>query len=401
VAGAVTSTPALLRVKSVQLYLGSQLLTNGTYVFTSPPTLSVRSAFANGSSFYSRDGSPPTFASTYYSGPFTLSQSATVRAIGYTADFAQSEEADPITATVLVRYRLSGLASGGGFLSTNAGGVGGTFTEGVYLQGETVDVTAVPLPGFTFLYWLGDATGSDPTVKMAMESDKTIQAVFGTTLSTTVAGSGQVLLDAPGGVYPYGTVVRLTAVPQQGNYFGFWGNAATGNANPLYFTVTNANPTVSSIFAANPEGQAELTVLVQGRGRVTANPRANSYLIGQSVVLTAVPEPGQSFLGWSGDASGTQNPLNLSITQRTTLTAQFTSRPSLSVDTSGLEGLSSSGFRLSLVSDPQTSWQILGSTNLTLWEPLGTVTNIFGHVQFTDPASGNKSWRFYKAVSFP
>src|SRR5207247_8714009 len=92
-AGSVTSAPALLRVKSVALYLGNQLLTNGTYTFASPPTLSIRSAYSDGASFYTLDGSAPSFSSIYYSGPFTVSQSATVRAIGYSADFNQSEEA--------------------------------------------------------------------------------------------------------------------------------------------------------------------------------------------------------------------------------------------------------------------------------------------------------------------
>src|SRR5678816_2304952 len=39
--GSVTSAPALLRVKSVQLYVGQQMLTNGNYVFGSPPTLTI------------------------------------------------------------------------------------------------------------------------------------------------------------------------------------------------------------------------------------------------------------------------------------------------------------------------------------------------------------------------
>src|SRR5262249_7521938 len=51
VAGSVTSAPALLRVRSVALYVGSQLLTNGTYYYPSAPTFTIRSAFTNGSSF--------------------------------------------------------------------------------------------------------------------------------------------------------------------------------------------------------------------------------------------------------------------------------------------------------------------------------------------------------------
>ncbi len=390
-AGAVTSTPpALVRVKSVQFYMGNQMLTNGTYLFSSPPTFSIRSAFTNGPTFYTLDGSPPGFASTLYSGPFTLSQSATLRAIGYSSDFFQSDEADPVNAMVLVNHTLSASASVGGSVTLSPPG-------GTYVSSTVVSASAVPAAGWSFLYWLGDATGGNPA-NISMERDKTIQAVFGTTLGTTVAGNGQILLDPPGGVYPYGSVVRLTGVPQPGNYFGFWGNAATGNTNPLYYTITSATPTVSSIFGATPSGQAALTVLIDGQGQVNVNPRANAYATNQSVTLTAVPGSGQSFLNWSGDASGTQNPINVLMNQSKVITANFTSEPILRVDRTGLEGLTPAGFRLTVVSDPPSVHQILGSTNLSLWELLGTVTNNFGEAQFTDGGATNLPRRFYKAV---
>jgi hypothetical protein len=56
-AGSVTSAPALLRVKSVALFLGNQLLTNGVYTFASAPSLSIRFSYPNGSAFYTLDGS--------------------------------------------------------------------------------------------------------------------------------------------------------------------------------------------------------------------------------------------------------------------------------------------------------------------------------------------------------
>jgi hypothetical protein len=33
------------------------------------------------------------------------------------------------------------------------------------------------------------------------------------------------------------------------------------------------------------------------------------------------------------------------------------------------------------------------------WEPLATLTNIFGSVQFNDPAPTNRPQRFYRAVA--
>jgi hypothetical protein len=391
VAGSSTSAPALVRVKSVQLYVGSQMLTNGTYVFATPPTLSVRSAFTNGSRFYTLDGSAPSFASTFYSGPFTVTQNATVRAIGYSADFSQSDEADIVNVVFLGTHTLTATSSDGGNVTLNPPG-------GTYTNANIITATATPDANWSFLYWLGDSSGTNPSVNIFMNHDKRIHAVFGTTLSTTVTGNGSVQLSPPGGLYPFGTTVRLTGIPQSGNYFGFWGNAATGNTNPLYFTISSPAQTVSSIFGALPSGQAALTVLINGHGRVNVNPRTNAYATNQLVTLTATPDAGQSFLNWSDDASGTQNPLTVSLTQSKTITANFSNRSLLRTDRTGLEGLLPDGFRFTLVGDPLSACEIFASTNLNSWTSLGILTNAFGEIQFTDTNASSFRFRFYKSA---
>jgi len=312
-----------------------------------------------------------------------------VRAIGYSADFNQSEEADPVNAIILAQHNLAVYPTNGGSVLLSPPG-------GTYFNTNLVVATASPASGYSFLYWLGDAAGTDSSINISMERDKTIQAIFGTTLSTTVAGNGQILLDPPGGVYAFGSTVRLTAVPQAGSYFGVWGNAAAGNTNPLYFTVTSAAPTVSSIFGSVPGGQASLTVSISGAGDVGVSPRANVFNLGQNLTLTAHPASGQSFLGWSGGANGTQNPLILQLNQNTTVNALFTSLPKLGIDQPGLDGLTGGGFRFTLYSAPQTVWQVLGSTNLSAWGFLGWVTNQFGEIQFTDPSGANQPMQFYR-----
>jgi uncharacterized repeat protein (TIGR02543 family) len=375
--GSITSTPALLRVKSVGIYAGSQLLTNGTYTFATSPSLSIGSAYTNGSEFYTLDGSEPSFASIFYTGPFTLSHSATIRALGYSSDFLQSEEADSPTIILLIQHTITTSTSGGGGINLSPPG-------GIYYDTNLVTATAVPASGWTFLGWLGDASGTNPVINLTTERNKSIEAVFGTALSTTVAGNGQVLVTPPGGIYPYGTVVRLTGVPQAGSYFGFWGNAASGNLNPLYFTVTNPNPTVSSIFGSVPANQAALTVLILGHGQVDVSPRANIFSTNQSVTLTALPDPGQSFSSWSGDVNSSVNPLLVSMTSSKVITAHFSSRPVISVNQPGLEGYLPEGFRFTLIADPQSSYTLLVSSNLTSWQTWGVVTNEFGEVPILD-----------------
>jgi hypothetical protein len=392
VVGSVTSAPALLRVKNVAIFAGDQLLTNGTtYVFLAPVTLNIRSAYTNGSSFYTLDGSAPTFDSTFYSGPFTVSAPHVVRALGYSSDFSQSEEADAVNINVLANHTITATSAGGGTVLLNPPG-------GVYVSTNTVTVTATPDLGWSFMYWLGDASGNSATIQVPADRDRTLQAVFGTSISTSVTGNGQVQISPADSLFPYGETVRLTGVPQPGSYFGFWGNAASGNTNPLRFTVTNANPIISSIFGTVGTGQSSLTVLISGDGSVARSPAGNVYPNSQTVMLTATPDPGQTFLGWSGDISGTQNPYSLSMAQNRTVTANFSTGLNLRVDRHGLEGLTSSGFRLTLDGSARGTITVFGSSNLLNWQAIGTVSKSTAETQFLDTNSTTLSRRFYKAM---
>lgn len=52
---------------------------------------------------------------------------------------------------------------------------------GVYEEDEVVEITAHPYTGYTFSHWSGDATGTDITISVKMDSDKTITAHFSST----------------------------------------------------------------------------------------------------------------------------------------------------------------------------------------------------------------------------
>jgi hypothetical protein len=58
-------------------------------------------------------------------------------------------------------------------------------------------------------------------------------------------------------------------------------------------------------------------------GIVAVNPFASNYTYGASVTLTATPNPGYLFLGWSLPAFGTVNPLSLTLTSTITMSAIF------------------------------------------------------------------------------
>jgi hypothetical protein len=308
--------------------------------------------------------------------------------VAYSSDFS-SEIQSPHLAVVIVPT-LTTTTAGGGSVSVQP-------PDGAYASGSMATLTATPAAGWTFLQWLGDANGTNPVTDVQMLRNKYVQAVFGTAVNTTTVGSGSIRQEPLAAFYPYGTRIRFSGLPASGNYLAFWGNAVSSTDNPLDFLVTTPNPTVTAVFQPLGTGQFALALVAEGGGNVVASPSANKYSSGASVSVTARPEVGQDFVGWSGNAAGSINPLTVAMNQSKAITAVFTKRPGLRVDTS-LEGLVEEGFRLTLMGEFGKQYEILGSSDLVNWMQAGTLTNVYGTSQFTDGAARNQPRRFYRAV---
>ena len=389
---AVVSSNATLSVSVVLVYGNGALLTNAQTSFGGFATIKLQNVFTNGDIFYTLDGSTPSFSSTPYTAPFLVTNTSIIRALGYNSAFTQSGQAGPLTVLILPNYTLTATTPGGGTITLSP-------TNGVYISNSVVTTTAKPAAGWTFLQWAGDASGTNANNTVLMTRNKSIQAIFGTSLNTTASGGGSVLLNPTGGFYPYGTTVQLSALPQAGNFFAVWGNAASGNLNPLSFVLTNANPTVSSLFAGLGSGQVALTVIPVGHGQVSINPQANTYTTGQGVSLTATPSVGQTFLNWSGDASGTQNPLSVTMTSSKTIYANFSLNHTLSLrlEPGGLN----EGVDLTLNGEIGKAYRVDTSINLTNWVTLFSVTNLVGTVNYIDTNTSNFNTRYYRGVILP
>lgn len=375
------------------------VVVDGVFILT--PTASARGSatvtlsttFPGGWLFYTLEGSDPAASGTIYAGPFEVRKASLLRTIAYNAEFTLSVAGDSVSIVILPT--LTGLTDGGGTVAIEP-------PSGAYFSNGVATVTATAAPGWTFLQWLDDATGINPVVNLSMTRNKTVRAVFGTTLYTTAVGSGSIVVSPVSPLHPYGSEVQLTPVPATGNYHALWANAAAGRTNnPLTFTVTNANPTVTAVFANIGSTQTNaLTVILDGRGQVTLTPPGNLYRLNTNVVLQATSDAGQDFLGWSGDASSTANPLVVTVNSNKVITASFTKRPWLSGE-GNPDLLSQDGFRLTLTGEFGAAYEFFGSTDLSGWTSLGAVTNTWGTVQFTDPAAATNAHRAYRAVLLP
>jgi hypothetical protein len=88
------------------------------------------------------------------------------------------------------------------------------------------------------------------------------------------------------------------------------------------------------------------------------------------------------------------------MTKSKTIYANFSKAGALSFQPLGLRSLRE-GFELTLNGEYGTAYRIDGSTNLTDWVPLITLTNSFGTLQYIDYSTTNFSDRFYRGVPLP
>jgi Divergent InlB B-repeat domain len=121
-------------------------------------------------------------------------------------------------------------------------------------------------------------------------------------------------------------------------------------------------------------------------------PRSNAFNIGQTVTNMATADSGQEFLGWTGDASGTNNPLVVTMDQSKVITARFSKRPRLDIQASNVDGQ-----LLTVAGEFTGVYHILMSTNLADWAQYLTLTNAYGEAQIPNPPSTNQGG-FYQAV---
>jgi uncharacterized repeat protein (TIGR02543 family) len=126
--------------------------------------------------------------------------------------------------------------------------------------------------------------------------------------------------------------VQLTASAAAGWAFSGWSGDASGSANPLNVTM-DGNKNISATFTQNTY---TLTVIPTGNGTVAKSPDQPAYLSGSSVQLTASATAGWAFSGWSGDASGSVNPLTVTMDGNKNISVTFVdvTRPDTKINTS-------------------------------------------------------------------
>lgn len=163
-------------------------------------------------------------------------------------------------------------------------------------------------------------TGGAATIR-ANYSIKTYSLTVGTdgTPAATTSPSGSNTVN-------HGASTSITASVPSGYRFSGW--TVTSGTGVSFGNSALASTTVSltsgaAAIQANYLPVYQLTVSSGTGGSASKNPDQSYYDAGSAVTLTATPDAGYDFDSWSGDESGSTNPLTVSMTANKAVTANF------------------------------------------------------------------------------
>ena len=150
-----------------------------------------------------------------------------------------------------------------------------------------------------------------------------------------------------------------------------------GNDDPDHDGVSNMEEYLEGTSPCDPNSYHPRLLTTAIAGAVTRNPVGNAtltppkvwYPLTTPVQLTATPNPGYSFISWTGDATGTANPLNIVMDTNKTINAVF-----------GITNNSGADYRfqLNLASSVGTppDLQNIGAGNTYVSEPVDTCSQL-------------------------
>ena len=179
--------------------------------------------------------------------------------------------------------------------------------------GNPVTLTASPVPGWEFSGWSGALNSTNPVETFAFNWGDAVTATFEVSYyaldveavnkNGDPTDKGGVDMTPPANPlgYTYGETATLTATAVAGWIFTGWQGDLSGSETPVEITM-ESDRSIQAVFRQ----LFTLTTTPVGDGAVTAEPLPQSgrYVDGDIVKITATPDAGRQFVGWTGDAAG-------------------------------------------------------------------------------------------------
>jgi alpha-tubulin suppressor-like RCC1 family protein len=173
-------------------------------------------------------------------------------------------------------------------LTVSAPDNGNITGAGTYPLGASATLTADPDPGYVFNAWTGDAAGSDNPLTLTMDSDLAI----GTTFAQDTRDPDQ------DGLSNYQEIVIHKTDPNDAD-------SDDDGCNDLLEIAENADPNDADSYPTRT-----LVVSAPENGSISGS---GTYKLGTTATLNALPNPGYVFNEWIGDATGSDNPLSVTM----------------------------------------------------------------------------------------
>lgn len=277
----------------------------GSGVYQEGDTVTVRAEAANGYRFieWTEDGSQVSEDAAY---TFEADRDRELLAV-----FERTGTQTPTVTAYDIR--VSAIPAAGG---TVTGG-------GIYLDGDTVTVTAASNGVYRFVGWAEDGVmiSEDTSYTFAAGSSRTLTAVFETEtgaqthtirVEASPAGGGTV---TGGGSYQTGEPVTITAVPGSGYRFVEWrSNDIQISTTASYTFTASADQTFTAVYEEQSETPS-YTISVSASPPAGGTVRGGgSYEEGTVVTVSAAPNRDYRFVRW------TENGNEVSKTARYTFT---------------------------------------------------------------------------------
>src|ERR1035437_2980367 len=215
-------------------------------------------------------------------------------------------------------------------LSSNPVAGGTTIGDGSFAPNSSVTVAATPNAGYTFINWTKGTTivSTSSSYTFTLTQITTIVANF----TSVVVGNFAVKLSSNpiaggtttgSGSFTANSSVTIGAAPNVGYTFTNWTKGITivSTSSSYTFTLTKDTAFVANFTLIPVTYTLNVTSV---NGTVAKNPNQTTYNGGSSVILTPTPAVGYVFSSWSGDATGTANPLTVLMNANKNITANFT-----------------------------------------------------------------------------
>jgi hypothetical protein len=193
----------------------------------------------------------------------------------------------------------------------------------VYDEGEEVVLTAEPKPGFRFSNWTGNINSNENPLTVKMDSTIVLTANFVPVYTVTISENtvnGTVEVSPVKDYYEEADTITFVPYPAPGYIFNSWysDGGIGGNVVPLVISIRN-DLELNAYF--NLLTYQLFTTAYDGV--ITRKPHSLVYAAGTDVELSAIPNAGYVFSGWSGYITGEENPITVTMDSVLNVTANF------------------------------------------------------------------------------